>query len=69
MADSDWFTDPDPWQMLLEARELLISLTANHNSLVQDYKNTVNRLHELEQLNTRLKFMIEDLEYRMEKLK
>ena len=69
MANDDWFTDPDPWQMLLEARELLISLTANHNSLVQDYKNTVNRLHELEKQNTRLKFMIEDLEYRMEKLK
>ena len=69
MANDDWFTDPDPWQMLLEARELLISLTANHNSLVQDYKNTVNRLHELEKQNTRLKFMIEDLEYKLEKLK
>lgn len=63
------FGDPDPYEMLLEMRELLLSLTANHNSLVEDYKRTINRLGELEKDCTRLKFAIEDLHYKMEKIK
>lgn len=64
--DFELFGDNDPWTMIMDMQELLVSLTHNHNALVNDYKNTVNRIHELEKQATRLKFMIEELEYKME---
>ena len=63
------FGDPDPYEMLLEMRELLLSLTRNHNELVEDYKRTINRLHQVEQQNTKLKYAIADLHYKLEKIK
>ena len=65
--DEDIFGEGDPWTMMMDMQELLVSLTHNHNALVEDYKNTVNRIHDLETRNTRLKFMIEELEYRLER--